>query len=128
MIVDTSALVCMLRNEPEAAAVRSALTDAPVVRVSASTLVEAYLVLGAARERDLDDLLAVVGAHIVSVDADHAKRARDAHRRFGRGSGHAAKLNFGDCFSYACASSYGEPLLYIGDDFARTDIESALTR
>jgi ribonuclease VapC len=75
---------------------------------------------------DLDDLMRRSGIEVVSASAHHANLAREACRRFGKGSRHGAKLNFGDCFAYALAADSGEPLRYKGGDFARTDIKSAL--
>lgn len=96
--------------------------------LSAASLVEASIV--AARDRGpegehrMDLLLRRLHVEVVPVTVTHAENARTAYRRFGRGN-HPAKLNFGDCFSYALARGLGEPLLFVGDDFARTDIEVA---
>lgn len=76
---------------------------------------------------DSSAIVAIAENEVVPVDADHVRVARAAYRDFGRGSGHPAKLNLGDCFSYALASITGEPLLYKGDDFGYTDVRSALT-
>ena len=94
--------------------------------VSAATVVEASLVIlgryGEAGEPQLDRLLRGIGAEVVPVGEEQVVLARDAALRFGRGR-HAAALNFGDCFSYALSVARGEPLLFTGDDFARTDVE-----
>jgi ribonuclease VapC len=130
VIVDSSAIIAILADEPEASAFSSALEAAPNVAIAAPTLVELYVVADRARDARarsaLDDLLRAVDLEIVAFTAEHATIARQAHRNFGRGSGHPAKLNFGDCFAYALAKATGEPLLYKGDDFGHTDIRSAL--
>jgi len=125
VILETSAIVAILRDEPEAADFTQAIEDADSVSVSAATVVEAHLVLGHARRTDLDALLARSFARVHPVTADHAEHARRAHDRYGRGSGSRARLNFGDCFSYALAKATGEPLLFKGDDFGHTDITPA---
>lgn len=129
MIVDSSALIAILLREPEAESYATALARHSV-RISAATLVEVRIVVeakaGPTARRRLDALLRLVGAEIVAVDEEQATIAADAYRDFGRGSGHAASLNFGDCFSYALAASTGEPLLYKGDDFGHTDIRTAV--
>lgn len=130
--VDTSALVAVLRGEDDAPAFEEALAAASVVRVSAATLVETGVVIDAARDpvisRRLDELLTVVGAVVEPFTAEQAGVARAAYRDFGRGSGHPARLNLGDCFSYALARTAGEPLLFKGDDFGHTDVDLALRR
>ena len=78
--------------------------------------------------RQVDRLLDAWGVELASFDADQARVAQQAYRDYGRGSGHPAQLNLGDCFSYALATVADEPLLYVGDDFAHTDIPSALDR
>ena len=124
MIVDTSALVALLRDEPEAVALAHAMAQTPQVRVSAATALETSIVVGPATVEDLDSLLAEVA---VVVPFDHAQMvaAREAYARYGRGSGARAKLNFGDCFSYALAKVTGEPLLFKGEDFTHTDVAPA---
>ena len=121
MILDTSAVIAILRAEPEAAALASAMTQADHLRMSAANYVEAAAVVDGSRDpvasRALDDLLREAGVAISPVTEEQAKVARDAYRDFGRGSGHAARLNFGDCFAYALARVTGEPLLFKGDDF-----------
>jgi ribonuclease VapC len=132
VIIDTSALVAILRGEPDADAYLVALDAARAPRLSAATYVEAGIVVDANRDpvlsRRLDELLRVAGVAVEPVTREQADIARAAYRDFGRGSGHPAGLNFGDCFSYALARSTGEPLLFKGDDFSRTDITSALDR
>lgn len=131
MIVDTSAVVAVLRDEPDAALYREALVSAPVARMSAATLVEAGAVVDSLHDpvlsRRLDDLLDLVGVVIEPFTPDQASVARAAYRDFGRGSGHPARLNMGDCFSYALARVTGEPLLFKGRDFSETDVGSALS-
>lgn len=137
MIIDSSAIVGVIREEADAALLGTALSDAAVTdppsgRVSAATLVEVCIVIDSARDpvisRKLDDLLADNRVVVEPFTAEHARTAREAHRDFGRGSGHPARLNMGDCFSYALAKATGEPLLYKGDDFVHTDVRSALSR
>lgn len=130
MIVDASALIAIVKQEHDADAFSDRLryaTDAR--RIAAPTLVEAGIVadaIGPTWGRRLDALVADTRLETVPFDLDLARVARAAYRDFGRGSGHPAQLNFGDCLSYALASITGEPLLYQGDDFAHTDIRSAL--
>lgn len=129
MIVDSSALVAILFKEADAATLARALRDAPSRAVAAPTVVEAAMVAegraGPAMGGELDDLLRAVDAEIVAFTAEHAAFARDAWRRFGKGR-HPAGLNLGDCFAYALAVARDEPLLFKGDDFARTDVKAAI--
>jgi len=126
MIIDTSALVAILRQEPEARRFAEAIETAPVRRISATTYVEIGAVIDGGRDpvasRLVDQLLTTAGIVIEPVTEAQARIARDAYRDFGKGSGHAAGLNFGDCFAYALAKATGEPLLFKGDDFSRTDV------
>jgi ribonuclease VapC len=130
MIADTSALIAILRDEPETTACAQAIADATVRRVSAVTFVETAAVIDASRDpiasRRLDELLHEAEFVIEPVTEAQARIAREAYRDFGRGSGHPARLNFGDCFAYALAKSLKEPLLFKGDDFTKTDIVSVL--
>lgn len=125
MVIDTSALLALLFDEPEAEDFRIALEDDESRLVSAATLLEAALVAearkGDAAGRELDLLINKAGITIVPVDADQVAEARRAWRRFGRGR-HAAGLNYGDLFSYALSRSAGEPLLFKCEDFTRTDV------
>lgn len=129
MIVDTSALIAILRAEPEAVACAKAIEAAPNRRISAASFVEAAIVIDGSRDpiasRRLDDLMTEAKFVIEPVTEAQARIAREAYRDFGRGSGHPARLNFGDCFAYALARSTGEPLLFKGDDFGWTDIAPA---
>lgn len=130
MIVDTSALVAVLRAEPDAELYTRAIQDAPVRRLSAASYLETGVVVDGRRDpvasRRFDDLLAEAGFIIEPVTAEQARIAREAWRDFGKGSGHAAGLNFGDCFAYALARDKREKLLFKGTDFARTDVASAI--
>lgn len=100
--------------------------------MSAANALEAAIVIDAERDpivsRELDGVRRDLDIAIVPVTAQHVEIARQAYRDFGRGSGHPAKLNFGDCFAYALAIEQDQPLLYVGDDFAHTDVEPALER
>ncbi len=130
MIIDASALVAILLGEPEAQAFADAIEADPVRRLSAATYLEVSIVVDRRRRpnlsRRLDDLVRDSDIAIEPVTEAQARIAREAYRDYGRGSGHSAGLNFGDCFAYALARDKGEPLLFKGDDFARTDIRSAL--
>lgn len=130
MIIDSSALIAILRAEPQAPAFAKAIAAASSRRISAANYLEAAIVIDASRDpvasRRFDDLVRQAGIIIEPVTELHARIARQAFRDFGRGSGHPAKLNFGDCFAYALASVTDEPLLFKGDDFSRTDISPAL--
>jgi ribonuclease VapC len=129
MVLDTSALLAVLLNESEAAGFRLAIEADPVRLLSAATLVETAIVIearvGEAGGRELDRLLQKAHVEVVAVDAEQAELARHAFRTFGKGR-HAAGLNYGDCFSYALAQSSGEPLLFKGGDFAKTDVATVL--
>ncbi|MGH3690313.1 MAG: type II toxin-antitoxin system VapC family toxin [Microbacterium sp.] len=125
MIVDSSALVAILLDEPEAPRFASCLATEEV-SLSAASLTETLLVLrGKAAEAivsDLDELLRVTEVSIVPLDERQARLAGDAFVRYGRGSGSRARLNYGDCFSYALAITRNEPLLFKGQDFVHTDV------
>jgi ribonuclease VapC len=125
MIVDTSALVAILRDEPEARRFAIALANAQERRMSAANFLEAAIVIDAVASRLFDDLLRESRIHIEPVTEEQARIAREAYRDFGRGNGHAAALNFGDCFAYALARTSGEPLLFKGRDFMHTGIPVA---
>ncbi len=126
MIFDTSAIIAILRNEPDAEFFAGAIEANVGRRISAVNFVEAPAVIDASRDpvasRRLDDLLRVARFTIEPVTEAQARIAREAYRDFGKGSGHRARLNFGDCFAYALAKDTGEPLLFKGDDFRHTDI------
>jgi ribonuclease VapC len=127
MIVDTSALIAVLRGEPDAPRFAGALAArAEAKRLSAANYLEAAIVIDGSRDpiasRRLDEVIARANIGIETVTPEHAQIARAAYRDFGRGSGHPAALNFGDCFAYALAKATGEPLLFKGSDFAQTDV------
>ena len=125
MIVDTSALIAVLHNEPEAALFTELLIDNPA-RMSAANWLEAAMVADANVDPEtgdrLDQLIAVTEIEVVDVTAALATKARAAFRRYGRGSGSPARLNFGDCFAYALSAMSDEPLLFKGNDFSHTDV------
>jgi ribonuclease VapC len=128
MVIDTSAIVAIALNEPDATELEVRIADDPVRLVSAAIVLEATIVLesrlGDAGGREFDLWLLKIGAEIVPVDAEQADAARRAWRRYGRGR-HPAALNYGDCFSYALAVTRGEPLLFKGDDFVKADVRRA---
>ncbi len=130
MIVDTSALIAILRAEPDALILATALAAAEHSRLSTANFVEAAAVIDGSRDpiasRRYDDLLREAGITLEPVTEIQARLARQAYRDFGKGSGHPAQLNFGDCFAYALAKDADEPLLYKGTDFAATDVVPAL--
>jgi ribonuclease VapC len=131
MIIDASALIAILRDEPEARTFAKAIAGTNIRRVSAVNYVEAAAVIDASRNpvasRRFDDLFREAGLVIEQVTEAQARIAREAYRDFGKGSGHPAGLNFGDCFAYALAKTTGEPILFKGDDFSRTDLSPVLT-
>jgi ribonuclease VapC len=131
VIVDSSALLALIRKEPEATNCFRALLLSPINRISAGTLLEASLVVDGLRNaqaaRELDEVLSGFDLSVEPVTFHQVTIAREAYRRFGKGSGHPAKLNFGDCFAYALAKDFDEPLLFVGNDFVHTDILPALT-
>jgi ribonuclease VapC len=129
MIVDSSALIAILRDEPEAAAC-AAIERASVRRISTASYLGAAIVVDGSRDpiasRRVDEFMEVAELDVEPVTAEQARIAREAYRDYGRGSGHPAKLNFGDCLAYALAKTTGEPLLFKGEDFVHTDIVPAL--
>jgi ribonuclease VapC len=126
MVVDTSAVIAVLNGEAGSARLEAAMLSARRVVMSAASFVEASVVADSTAPADgiaeLDELLRELGVEIAAVTREHAELARAAYRRFGKGR-HPAGLNFGDCFSYALARALGEPLLFIGNDFGKTDVE-----
>ena len=131
MIIDTSALIAILRAEDDAAAMAYAIEEAAVRRISAANYLETAVVIDSSRDpiasRRFDELVEAADLSVEPVTREQARIAREAYRDFGKGSGHKAGLNFGDCFAYALAKSAGEPLLFKGDDFVHTDVTSALS-
>jgi ribonuclease VapC len=130
VIVDSSALVAILQEEPEAQSLLRTLVDhRGILRMSAANLLEATIVIdcngSAELSLRLDALIKELAIEVVPVSAHHASLGRRAYTEFGKGN-HAARLNFGDCFAYALAKATGEPLLYKGNDFAQTDLIPAL--
>jgi ribonuclease VapC len=118
MVLDTSALIAVLGMEPQAERLAAAIEADPTV-VEAGIVIEARY--GADGGRELDLLVAKAAFQVEAVTLEHARLAREAWRRFGKGQ-HSAALNLGDCFSYALAKSSGEPLLFKGTDFSQTDV------
>lgn len=130
MIVDTSAIIAILRNEAEAERIEAALLSAPILRMSSFTLLECKVVIlrqaSDAMLRECELLLSKLNVKIEPFDQDQATIAFDAYERFGKGTGHRAQLNLGDCVAYALATSHREPLLFVGKDFSRTDVAIAI--
>jgi ribonuclease VapC len=130
VIVDSSALVAISRGEPESAICFRTLLDSPLTRISAANWLEATIVVDGWRDpeasRELDALIERFKVTVEPVTIHQARIAREAYQRFGRGSGHPAKLNFGDCFAYALAKDLDEPLLFVGQDFVHTDVRRVL--
>lgn len=129
MIIDTSAVIAILFAEPDAEKYAQAIAIAESCRMSAATLVETSIVTDVqtknAGSRQLDAFIRRAGIAIEPVTEEHAQIARQAYADFGKGR-HPAALNYGDCFSYALAKATGEPLLFKGADFRKTDIASAV--
>jgi ribonuclease VapC len=130
MIIDTSALLAILRAEPDARLYAKAIERSAVRRISAGTYLEAAIVIDSSRDpiasRRLDDLLEAAEIVIEPATEYEMRIGRRAYVDFGKGSGHPAQLNFGDCFSYGLAKARREALLFKGADFAHTDITPAL--
>lgn len=125
MVLDTSALLAILLNEPERRRFNEALEEAESRLISVPTFVETAIVIesryGSAGLRDLELLIERAGIELVPVDPQQGRIAQQAYSRFGKGR-HEAGLNFGDCFSYALARALGQPLLFKGADFSKTDV------
>jgi ribonuclease VapC len=130
VIVDSSAVVAILRVEPDAVRYAEAIEAARVRRISAANWLESAIVLSDPADpvtgRRFDEFVREAALHIEPVTARQAAIARDAYRDFGKGSGHPAQLNFGDCFAYALAIDMSEPLLFKDDDFGHTDLQPAI--
>ncbi len=129
MIIDSSAIVAILRREPDAVEFGVLLESARVPKLSAASYLETAIVIDSGRDpvasAQLDALIERISITIEPVTPAQAKLAREAYRDFGKGSGHAARLNFGDCLAYALAKDKSEPLLFKGTDFAQTDVKCA---
>lgn len=125
MIVDSSVAAAICLGEPDAASFIDSLESASTLRMSAATYLEAAIVIDARRPGAFDVFVAGLDLEIVPFDAEQATLARAAYRTYGKGNGHPASLNFGDCFSYALARTSDETLLFKGTDFAHTDVRIA---
>jgi ribonuclease VapC len=129
MIVDTSAIVAILKREPEGFALSKALDAASSISISAATYLETCIVVDGMKNPvlslQIDEIIEEFDILIEPVTAGQVRIARQAYRDYGKGSGHSASLNFSDCFAYALARDKREPLLYKGDDFVHTDIRTA---
>lgn len=127
MVLDTSAVIAILQNEQQADALATVLASADTIRISAASIVEAGIIMlarfGDSGEAEIDQFVHRLGMTVVPVTPEQADLARSAYRRFGKGQ-NPAGLNFGDCFSYALAASLHEPLLFVGNDFSKTDLQS----
>lgn len=130
MIVDSSVLVSILLAESDAHLYTKAIAKAYVVRISVANYVEVASKIDSIKNpivsRALDNFIKKANIVVEPITEEQAIMAREAYRDFGKGSGHPAKLNFGDSFAYALAKAYDEPLLFKGNDFSKTDIQSAL--
>jgi len=128
MVIDSSALIAILRDEPERADFNRRIEADPARLMSAVSFVETAAVIetryGLPGRHMVDEFVRHASIEIVGVDLDQAMLARDAYRRFGKGR-HPARLNLGDCFAYALAKATSEPLLFKGEDFSRTDLARA---
>ena len=129
MIVDSSAMIAILTDEPDGPALSQTLDEPKIVRLSSASYLETAIILDkhgdAVLSAKLDELIEDSNIIIEPVTVEQAKIARQAYRDFGKGSGHPAGLNFGDCFSYALARDKREPMLWKGDDFGHTDLRPA---
>jgi len=125
IVLDTSAVIAVLQNEPGSDELITKLQKAKELKISAASVAEAGIVMlsryGDSGEIEVDQFIYRLGIKVISVTEAQAELARTACRKYGKGR-HAAGLNYGDCFSYALASSLQEPLLYIGEDFSKTDL------
>jgi ribonuclease VapC len=134
IVVDASAVISMLFGEPSAGLLTARLATEADRMISVASYIEAGTVLAGRRRSDrlraiddLDTFLATAGIELAPADATQARLALHARIRYGRGMGHGGRLNFGDTFSYALATALGAPLLFVGNDFAGTDVRSAIT-
>ncbi|MBA3367541.1 MAG: type II toxin-antitoxin system VapC family toxin [Geodermatophilaceae bacterium] len=129
MIIDTSALVAVMRGESGCDELMRTLAESRTTRISGGTLLETGIVIDRLGDpvlsRRLDDLLEALDVAVEPVTPEQVRVGRQAYRDFGKGSGHPAALNFGDCFAYALARTAGAPLLFVGNDFGHTDVSRA---
>lgn len=129
MIVDSSAVLAILFAEPDAPLFARAIERADIRRISAANWLEAGIRVDSGStpiaSNAFDDFVRESSLSIEPVTPEQAALARAAYRAYGKGTGHPAQLNFGDCFSYALAKDTGEPLLFKGDDFRHTDLQIA---
>lgn len=127
MVIDTSAILAWLKHEPERERITAALESHSICHISAVSLLEAHIVVRGrehpAMVGKLHRFLDEIGVVVMPFDEYQARLADSAFVRYGKGQGHPAQLNFGDCVAYALARALGEPLLFVGKDFAQTDIE-----
>lgn len=127
IVIDTSALMALLLDEPEADQIADLLKSEEEFKISAGTLAEALIVAGRRGiSVEMSQLIEGIAAEIEPLNASGSMAVAEAYSVWGKGL-HPAGLNFGDCFSYVTAKGCGSPLLYVGDDFSRTDIRSALS-
>ncbi|MCB1385499.1 MAG: type II toxin-antitoxin system VapC family toxin [Hyphomicrobiales bacterium] len=129
LAVDTSAIIAVMNDEPDATSILECALSAETLFISAATVHECNCVLVGRRDPSdpgLEEFLATLGFRVIPFDMDQASLAKAAYQIYGKGSGHPAGLNMGDCFSYALAKSRDLPLLYKGGDFAETDVAAAL--
>ena len=127
MVIDTSAILAWLKEEPERSRIVAALEAHSARRVSTVSLLEAQIVVRAREHpallEKLDRFLDEIEVQVMPFDETQARMAADAFQRYGKGQGHPAQLNMGDCAVYALAKSVNEPVLFVGNDFAQTDVE-----
>lgn len=130
IVVDTSVLIAVLKNEPDAPHLVRRMAAASQRYISAGSILECGIVVGARYGDEglqaMRELCENLSLDMVPVDADQSRTGYEVFRRYGRGSKHPAQLNFGDCFAYALAKARGEKLLFKGDDFRQTDVEAAI--
>jgi ribonuclease VapC len=133
MVVDSSAVVAIFRQEPDAGDLARRIAEAARPMMSAASVLETSIFLRGLKqiaadeaERWLDAFLRTAEIDVEPFNAAQADLARAAHIRFGKGTGHAAQLNYGDCFTYALAKAFGAPVLFKGGDFARTDLDAVV--
>ena len=128
MVLDSSAMVAIVRDEPEGGRLRASIASAPILIVGAPTVFETAMVLsrlfGEEGRRVVQELLDALEVEVVPFNSEHAAAAHEAFMKFGKGR-HPAALNYGDCMAYAISRIAGHPLLFVGSDFAKTDISPA---